>query len=255
MQLSWRPSQRRAILDRYFWLLSQEGSEAVWNQRAELARAYREGLPRLTLSRCPYTQFEFTRTFDPYGLDGLWWDAQAPARPRAEGLYTCRAFTGALTVAHPIESFPFLAKPGPAIPYVIPALLRDPRVTAVVSSFACGRHRAYCVAYFSPEECASLPWPNDWGSDARWAEGGATPGGWYDASHAEEHWDFEIRPHIERGKLFWIAPDDPNMATHQGLSGCPYLNLQGELRMQRLSQGELWFANELNELETEETLR
>jgi hypothetical protein len=254
MKLPWRPSQRRAILDRYFWLCEQEGEEDLWSERATLARAYEEGLPRLALSRCPYTQFELVHTFDPDGLDGLWWNVASPARPRNEGLYTCRAFTGALTLGRPVERFPFLAKPGPAVPYVLPALLADPRVTAVLSSFPCGRHRAYCVAYYSPEECDGLPWPNDWGMDMRWSENGTSPGGWYEAGEMEDQWDFHLGPYIERGKLFWIAPDDPNLTTRRGLPGCPYLNLPGERRLQRVSWGEVWFGDEISEQDIEEAM-
>lgn len=253
MKLPWRPSVRRAMLDRYFWLLGQE-TDAAWQERCEVARAYRAGLPKLVLSRCPYTQFELRHTFDPYGLDGLWWDAASPERPQAERLYTCQCITGAMTLGQPAERFPFLAKPGPAVPYVIPALIRDPRVTAVVSSFPCGRHRAYCIAYFSARECDGLLWPNEWGADFRWREGGASPGGWSDATDLEELWDFQLTPYVEQNKLFWIAPDDPSAALRSGLAGCPYVNLPGERRAQRVSHGEVWFGNELEESQIEEQL-
>ncbi|MCW5966701.1 MAG: hypothetical protein KIT83_21865 [Bryobacterales bacterium] len=252
MKLPWRPSQRRALLDRYFALFDKEGDERVWQQRALLLEAYMDGLPRMELSRCPYTHFELRHTLDPYGLDGLWWDSWSPARPRNERPYFCHAITGAVTLGTPVEVFAHTAMPGPAVPYVIPALLADARVTAVVSSFPCGRHRAYCVAYFSPEECDGLPWPNDWGTNRRWSEGGTTSGGWYEALDMEEVRDFELGPYIERGKLFWIAPDDPQLALRRGLPGCPYLHLPGERRVQYVSQGQVWIGEELGDLETEE---
>lgn len=253
-KLPWRPSERRALLDRYFHLLDRREDDAAWRERCELARAYRAGLPRLGLSRCPYTQFELMHTIDPYGLDGLWWDYAAPERPQAERLYTCHALTGAMTLGMPLEPFPFLAKPGPAVPYVIPALLNDPRVTAVLSSFACGRHRAYCVAYYSPDECDGVVWPNDWGAAFRWTHGGASAAGWFDAGEQEDRWDFELAPYIERGKLFWITPDDPNLATRTGTNGCPYLQLPGERRLQRVSGGEVWFAQNRPSGHTERSL-
>jgi len=247
MILPWRESRRRAILDRYFHLLDAEEDVPVWQERVALLQAYREGLPKLPLSRCPYTHFELMHTFDPFGLDGLWWDSWNPARPRAERLYTCHALTGAVTLGTSVEDFPHVAKPGPGVPYVFPALLADHRVTAVVSSFSCGRHRAFCVAYFAANECDGLNWPNDWGADSRWCEGGSTPGGWYEAPEMDDAWDFELASYLERGKLFWIPPDYPQLTLRQGLADCPYVQLPGERRMQLVSNGQVWFAEELAE--------
>ncbi len=252
MKLPWRPSQRQALLQRYFALDGRDEEPSVWQERARLFGMYRDGLPRMELSRCPYTHFELRHTFDPYGLDGLWWDSWRPARPLAERPYFCHAITGALTLGEPVEHFPHTAMPGPGVPYVIPALLADARVTAVISSFPCGRHRGYCVAYYSPQECDGLPWPNDWGSNRRWSEGGQGPGGWYEASDSEEDWDFELGPYIERGKLFWIAPDDSQLALRKGLADCPYARIPGERRMQYVSDGEVWAGEDLGELETQE---
>jgi hypothetical protein len=254
MKLPWRPSKRQQLLQRYFALLEAEEEPHVWQERSALLEAYQEGLPCMELSRCPYTHFELRHTFDPYGLDGLWWDSWRPARPLAERPYFCPALTGAMTLAQPVEVFPHTSLPGPAVPYVIPALLADQRVTGVLSSFPCGRHRAYCVAYFALPECGELPWPNDWGTNRRWSVGGATEGGWEDATDREAEWDFELGPYIERGKLFWIAPDDPHLALRNGLSGCPYLRLPGERRMQYVANGEVWQGDDLPDLQNEEAM-
>jgi hypothetical protein len=254
MPLPWRPHERRAILDRYFALLPQaeEDPEASL-QLSALSQKYVEGLPRLLLSRCPFTKFELRHSFDPYGLDGLWWNYHDPARPLRERIYTCQAITGAVTLVQPVEVFPFLAKPGPGIPYVLPHLLQAPDVLAVLSTLACGRHTAYCVAYYAPDERDGLNWPNDWGANERWAEGGNSPGGWYEAPDFEESWDFNLRPWLDSGKLLWIAPGDDRLELRSGSAGCPYLNLTGERRMQYVSGGQVWFGDELNEQELEES--
>jgi hypothetical protein len=254
MSLPWRPRQRRALLDRYFALLPRAEEDAeVSSELSAIADQYRQGLPKLMLSRCPFTKFEQRHTFDPYGLDGLWWNYQDPARPLRERIYTCQAITGAVTISKPVENFPFLAKPGPAIPYVIPHCLEPPDVTAVLSSLPCGRHTAYCIAYFAPNEKNGVDWPNDWGANERWAEGGNSPGGWYEAPDFEELWDFDLRPWIDSGKLLWIAPDDENLELRSGTAGCPYLDLDGERRMQYVSGGEVWTSGDLDENELEET--
>lgn len=253
MNLPWRPHQRRAILDRYFELLPRaEEDPEVSLQLSELAQKYTDGLPRLLISRCPFTKFEQRHSFDPYGLDGLWWNYHDPARPLRERLYTCQAITGAVTISRPVERFPFLAKPGPAIPYVIPHCLEPDGVTAVLSSLSCGRHTAYCIAYFARDEKDGIYWPNDWGTNERWAEGGATAGGWHEAPGFEEFWDFNLRPWIDSGKLLWIAPGDESLELRSGAAGCPYLHLDGERLMQYVSNGEVWTSRDLDESELEE---
>jgi hypothetical protein len=224
-----------------------DAGEDVAGELAEVAREYEEGLPRVEMTRCPYTSIVMRHTFDAFGLDGLWWNFESPARPLQERLYTCQSVTGAVALAAPLEEFPFLAKPGPGAPYVMPELFEREEVRAVVSSLRCGRHTAYCVAYFAPDEVDGVRWPNDWGLGWRWSEGGKTASGWYDAGEPEPaEMDFDLRPYLESGKLLWIAPGDEAMALRRGASGCPYVGLGGERRWQRVSMGKVWFEDDLS---------
>lgn len=248
MPLPFRPTRRRALLDEYFSLLDRaEDSDAPIQRLLELAAEYERGLPRPALSRCPYTGFELLHSFDPYGLDGLWWNALAPVRPLLDRLYTCQALTGAVSLNQPLEHFPFLAKPGPAVPYVIPELFDHPGVRAVLSVTTTGPHTAFVVAYFTPDELDGPVWPNDWATDRRWSAGGASPPGLMQAPPDETRWSFDLAPWLASGRLQWIAPHDPSLTLRSGPAGCPYLNLAGERRLQRVSGGQCWFA------ETEET--
>src|SRR5918911_4198066 len=43
------------------------------NIMEEAEEEYFERLPRLTMSCCPFCGKPLIRSFDPYGLDGLWW--------------------------------------------------------------------------------------------------------------------------------------------------------------------------------------
>jgi len=254
MNLPFRPSRRRALLDRYFALLAEvEENDQAGEELRRLAAEYEAGLPRLTLARCPFTALEMRHSFDPYGLDGLWWDAYSPQRPWLERLYTCQAITGAVTLTQPVEWFPFLAKPGPGVPYVIPHVLSADPVRAVLYSLPVARHTAYCITYFAPDELDGVEWPNDWGTDRRWATGGSTGPGWYEAPEDEASWDFNLRPWIQDGKLLWIAPGDENFRLRSGLEQCPYLDLAGERRMQRVCQGEVWFGDDIGEDALEES--
>lgn len=241
MRLPWGAAQRRALLERAFRLMpaALEDPRAA-AELAEVRRNYEEGLPRLFLSRCPWTGLLLRFAFDPLGLDGLWWDCRNPARPLRNRIYSCQAVTGAVLLDGQIEPFPFLAKPGPAAPYVIPRLLLDPEVKAVISAAPCGRHRAWCVAYFAPCDKPGLAWPNDWGANERQVE--RAGGAWAreEALDAEEEWDFDLAPWIRFGKLAWIAPGDPALALRYGLEGCPYAALAGARRMQYVQDGEVW---------------
>lgn len=246
MAVPWSERQRRRLLEEAFALMEPalEDVEAA-NRLVELRRRYEEGLPRIALSRCPWTGLLVRHSFDPFGLDGLWWDYHNPARPLRERVWFCRAITGAVAIEPPVERFPFLAKPGPAAPYVIPRLLGAPQVQATLSSISCGRHRAWCVAYYSLHETPGLDWPSDWGSALRWDEGGEGPGGWCDAAEFEEEWDFELAPWIRSGKLAWIAPGDASMTLRRDLEGCPYLDLPGVRQMQYVQDGEVLTSSEI----------
>lgn len=255
MRLPFRPARRRALLDEAFQLMPLAVEDAQAGGRlSELGREYEEGLPRLDFARCPFTGLVQRHTFDPYGLDGLWWNLRAPARPLRERLFTCQAITGAVRLETPVENFPFLARPGPDAPFVIPRLLEHPQVLAVVSSLACGRHQAYCIAYFAPDEVDGVEWPNDWGTNERWAEGGESYGGWTEAPDFEPEWDFDLASWIGRGKLFWIVPGDRSLALQRSVHGCPYLNLPGVRSMQHVQYGRVWTAAEIQAQNFEENL-
>lgn len=238
MPLPFRPQQRRHLLDAAFALMPRalEDPEAA-GELTRICSEYEAGLPRVDFARCPFTGFVQKHTLDVYGLDGLWWNARAPARPLRERIPTCQAVTGAVRIEPPVEWFPFLAKPGPGAPFVIPRLLGHPQVQAVIQQLPCGRHQAWCVAYFAPDEVDGVDWPNDWGRNERWAEGGSGYGGWTEAPDFEEEWDFDLAPWLESGKLLWIAPGDRSLQLRRGTAGCPYLGLPGERGMQYVEEG------------------
>lgn len=253
MRLPWRPEQRRQLLGRAFELipragLDPEAAEAL----TAVYREYRDGLPRLPLSRCPITGLVQFHTFDPCGLDGLWWNSRSPARPLRERIPPCQAITGAVRITPPVETFPFLAKPGPGAPFVIPRLLEPPGVQAVILGLPCGRHQAFAIAYFAPGEGEGIEWPNDWGTNERWAEGGTGPGGWTEAPDFDEEWDFDLAPWIERGKLLWIEPGDRSLELRRTAAGCPYLGLDGPRSMQYVQNGRIWTASDILAMNPEE---
>ena len=233
-------SERRKMLDDYFALAKKVGAEEAGDESRErlleVVHLYEEKLPRLPLSRCPLSGELVLHTFDCYGLDGLWWNYEAPVRPLMERFVTCVAVTGAVSLAQEVELFPFLCKPGPGVPYVYPKLLDREGVFGVVYSTPIGQHTGYPILYFAADPVTGIEMPNAWGTNTYWDDSDGNPG-WYTTLDAPEEWDFEIQPWIEAGKLFWIATGDHEMTLRKSVADCPYLDLPGVRQLQRIAYG------------------
>ena len=145
-----RISDLRERIAELEWGRSED--DAVLGLRTELSQAYESyaaGLPRLALSRCPFTGAVLTTAIDTWGLDGPWWDAERPVRPMEDTPSCLLVLSGAMRLVDPIEPADFLTLPGPPVPSVAPSLLERPGVSAVLGSLPVGRHTAYSIAYFA----------------------------------------------------------------------------------------------------------
>ena len=198
-------------------------------------------LPRIVMSVCPFCDKPLVRSFDPYGLDGLWWDEDAVARE----LPTCPHFCvirGALNfgASKPLAGN-FQVRPGPEVPYVIPRLLDFPGMLAVVSQVRMENgYVVYPIAYFAerrpvPEELAAN-WPRKIYTYT--TQLGET--GW---KADNDIWDFDLLPWLQSGKLRWTAPDSGNDAlSTDAPDQCPYLNLKGERQRMVVQGSRFWTA-------------
>lgn len=195
---------------------------------ASLWRQYRDSLPVLPMSRCPFTGQLWRHSFDPYGLDGFWWNYDKPLRPYQEpygGRYLC--FTGAVKLARILEKFPFLCRPGPEAPFVVANLMADNRVKAVISQVPVGRHTGYLIVYYAPQPEAAEFRTADWGIEtARWVDRNNVPRR-MEGMETPQHFDFDLRRWIDRGRLAWIRPGDESHSLQYEARGCPYLDLSG----------------------------
>ena len=209
-----------------------EDERALFRRSGELAREYLALLPRIALSRCPLTQAAVVAPVDTAGLDGPWWRYDSPLRPPWERPSTLVALTGALALGGAPEHTDDLVRPGPAVPYVIPRLVDDGCV-AVLSSLPIGAHTGYVIAYFA--EHFDTPRANDWGANQY-----PVDGGWDEVIEDASAFDFDLRPYVERGQLRWIAPGDQDLALHDDVEGCPYVDLPGLRAPQRIEGGQLW---------------
>lgn len=199
---------------------------------------YHQVLPRVEMARCPFDNEPLIRTFDPFGLDGPWWRADAsPVETQA-----CRHFcvlVGALDLAgHPPKAGPFEVRPGPQVPFVIPRLLRQEGVTAVLSRIRMENgYVAYPIAYFAERR----PPPQD--LTASWARTNylyTTQLGEVAWRVENDRWEFELEPWLSSGKLRWSTGEGESMRL-ESAKACPYTGLPGDRRPTVLELDQIWF--------------
>ena len=249
-----RPDPRRALLERHARAESAldeldalerrtdraAGARLAQHEAAHVVRtreaidAYLALLPRRELSRCPFTSEALVSAIDNVGLDGLWWRAESPVRPVETAPRTLVAVTGALAIASPVERAPFLATPGPAVPFVIPRLVEGTTLVAVVSSLRIGPHTGYVIAYFGDPPGGVEP-ANDWGTD-HWERGER----WGSVEDDPASYDVDLAKWIGSGRARWIAPGDASLTLRSETNGCPYVGLRGTRSPQYVQHGEVW---------------
>ncbi len=226
---------------------SLEEEEANASALADQLRdAYLARLPRLSVSRNPFSGEVLVRSIDIDGIDGTWWSYDTALRPR-EPLNTHPfAMTGAMNLAGTVEHTPFLVKPGPGVPFVIPRLLTHDQIAAVVSATGVGSHTGYLIVYYATE-ALRIERANEWGRNqySYIAEDGSV--GWAEVPDYEFDYDFDLADWIERGKLSWILPGDDELTLRSEIAGCPYLDTQGLREIQRIQEGEVWWPSRLRE--------
>lgn len=210
--------------------------EAMLHDRwAREATAYLAQLPRRAVSRCPFTAAEVAITIDDGGLDGPWWRHDMPLRADDATPSTLVGIMGAMRLVLPVERAAFLAIPGPEAPFLLPRLLDEPSVIAVVSTVPVGAHTGYAIAYFAPAPVPLDP-PAAWGASTA----ARADGGWSEADDDDETYDYDLAPWIASGRLRWIAPGDAALTVREGAEGCPYLGIEGARQVQCVQDGEVW---------------
>lgn len=211
-----------------------------YRELANLLHQYRLHLPVLPVSRCPFTGQVVYHSIDPYGLDGYWWDYHHPIRSLTFLPSTLFSFSGALKLGGTVERTRFLCLPGPGVPFVIPELLRPEGMKAVIWSLPVGSHTGYPILYFADGFPPDIEPVNDWGA-GHWRR--INPWGsvrWNESPDVEEAYDFDLVPYIRSGRLLWIDPGDRTMTLRSGPGGCPYIDMKGERKIQRIQNGKVW---------------
>lgn len=245
------PQERRQLLDGYYQRLKNltyphnqaftiAQRQTMAKERDALVREYGERLPFVPLSRCPFCGGVLEYPLDAEGLDGPWWyKGDLTEFPSPHGCKHFRVLLGAINFD---SMSPAEAKvngevlAGPGVPFVVPRMLAEvPHMKAVISSFQMPPgYQCYPAAYFSENPLHGALLHQSWGRQAyqvRNAEGAYE--GW---TSANDQWDFDLQPWIDKGLLLWINPGDP-AHTLQSQPPCPYVNLPGTRAPQKIVQG------------------
>lgn len=228
-------------------------TEALRHGRAQksklrsLFQQYEGGLPSAGLSRCPYCQAINYLPFDYYDLDGLWWSYVQDVHTQ-ERRQLCPHFltlSGAIKLADEITWSPSGVLSGPELPFVVPHMLRDYPIKAVISQINVGSHTAYPIVYFSEVKPIEVENPvREWRSSVAvlMQEDREIQillnDSYYDL---DEYADFDLAPWIEKKKVLWIEPGDEwlNLRS-QPTDQCPYLNLSGRKNALKVRRGNVW---------------
>jgi hypothetical protein len=109
-----------------------------------------------------------------------------------------------MDIKSPPPQTPFLCKPGPGAPFVVPRLLVNPAIKAVVSTIQVGDVTAWPVLYFSEDTPYDLIRINDWGSDSYIAETVHGEGYSWQTYDYFIDYDFDLEFYISTGRLLWI---------------------------------------------------
>jgi len=202
-------------------------ARAAYAEMVAVEDEYFRRLPRLALAVCPICAQPLHRSFDPFGLDGLWWRSDAQPDEPAPCLHFC-ALLGAVSLSGPVPPRPFDVHPGPGVPFVVPRLLKHQDMTAVVSQLPIDGGVAHPIAYFAPRRPPAQTVTAGW---ARTNHVYTTQLGVHGWRAAGEVMDFELGPWVTASRLRWCAPG----TIQPGEGACPYLDLPGERAPQIIS--------------------
>lgn len=247
-------AERDDLMARYAKATAAYRAAVMGDDRNAAARAtrdskaalneYFERLPVVAMSACPFTGKPLLRSFDPFGVDGPWWQPGA-ARPAPPPPYTFCVLRGAVHFQGKKVVGPALeAATGPEVPYVIPRLLAIESMTAVIGelSMAPG-FKVYTIAYFADPRPHAKHLTADWPDTSY---GYTTLFGESASVIPVDKWDFDLKPWISKGKVRWCVPGSgnekvaPAVRSLTGAADCPYLDLKGRREYLAVRADKVW---------------
>jgi len=192
----------------------------------QLEAEYFEQIPYIMICPCPFDGKPLFHSFDPFGLDGIWWrsDATPPEIP------TCSHFCVLLGAVNFSDLTPqagdFEVHPGPEVPYVVPKLLEHEGMIAVISQLEMDNgYIAYPISYFAEKRPPPQELTAGW---ARTIFVYATQLGISGWRIPNDTWNFDLMPWLKAGKIRWCPPESDNSAlSEESPDTCPYIDLPG----------------------------
>jgi hypothetical protein len=206
-------------------------ARAAYAELQSIEQAYFRRLPRVVMAPCPICGQPLQRSFDPFGLDGLWWRSDAQPEEPTPCPHFC-VLQGAVR----LEDEPpadFAVQPGPGAPFVLPRLLELPGMVAVVAELPVEGGTGYLIAYFAPRRPPAQQLAAGWGRTNFVYTTQLGQHGWR-RPDGPEAWDFALTPWVERGQLRWCAPGSARTSLDAG--AFPYADLPGSHLPQRLGR-------------------
>lgn len=220
-------------------IVNRERAGELRNAMRDVRGEYFAGLPRPALSRCPFCRAPFHHSFDPWGVDGFWWAEEAARTTEEPG--TCPHFgvlQGALDLQGkpPAGNIAYAAHVGPGVPFVIPRVLDQTGVVAVISSLPLANgYRAFPIVYFARDPLPPGSFTQRW---TRSAYSWQAPNGSIVWRSDTDPWDFALESWVREDRVRWISPGDADLHVRSRRDGdCPYVGMQG-VRERQVLQGE-----------------
>jgi hypothetical protein len=133
-----------------------DAAQDAWDARRAAVQRYLELLPSVPVARCPFSGDVANWPIDTVDLDGWFWNHEAPARYTPPLPAKWLTMTGAMRVREPATSAPFRSEPGPGVPYVVPRILDQPEIVAVIAEIPVGHHTGWPITYFGPRPPVEL---------------------------------------------------------------------------------------------------
>jgi hypothetical protein len=213
----------------------------VWEKVDEINTRYRALLPEVPVARCPDTGTVVTWPIDTGGLDGWFWSYfKTISRPPQPPPPTWLAMTGAMRLTPPLENTPEVVVPGPGTPFVLPRLLTEPGIRAVIAEVPVGAHIGWTITYFGPLP-KGVPLIDLWGTDTYPMYRPSGPVGWSAYRLRTAEFDFDLTPWLRAGSLLWLEPGTTTL--REGPDSCPFVDLPGPKKIAVLHHGEITYTD------------
>jgi len=230
-----------------------------WNAAAEqLEReerwAYfdmRRRLPYVLVSRCPYCATPIWREAGIFFhlRDEAWYLKADNGRDVHQTSLCPHLFCvdGALNLnGHQPSEATGSSNPGKRIilaaevPFVKPRVLNLPTMVAVVHSLpVADRYTAYTVTYFCTQHPPQREFCISWARSEYFDRDQELSGGTYTGRRSDVQ-EYDLRPWIERGRLYWLGPDEEDCPVVRGsVADSPYHDVPGRRHPYFINNGKI----------------